>query len=158
MVETIKPEGLGKALDKIFKENKKITIVKANRALRAVVVKNWGDIIKSTPVDEGRARGNWFVTEDEASSSISNKKSKTKGPNFVLTKTKKEMFGTKWFLTNNLPYILTLEFGGYGTKSASEEDSKVTSQGFSKQAPEGMVRINTVKFTTQLATAFKATV
>jgi len=145
---------LGKALNKIFKDNKKITIAKADRALRAVIVKNWGDIIISTPVDEGRARGNWFVTPDAPSSSVSNRKSKTKGPSFVLTKTNKKMFGRKWFLTNNLPYILTLEFGGYGT----ENPKKVTSQGFSKQAPQGMVRINTVKFPSQLARAFKATV
>lgn len=158
MVKIVKPEGLSKALNKIFKDNKNITMANANRALRATVVKNWGDVILSTPVDEGRARGNWFVTPDAPSSSVSNRKSKTKGPAFVLTKTNNEMFGKKWFLTNNLPYIITLEFGGFGTKSANEGGSKVTSQGFSKQAPAGMVRINTVKFPSQLAKVFKALV
>jgi hypothetical protein len=151
----VSPEGLSKALAKIFKDNKNITQAKANRALRAVVVKNWGDIIKSTPVDTGRARGNWFVTQGAPSSQADSRKKKTKGPAFVLTNTNKEMFGKKWFLTNNLPYILTLEFGGYGTAGGGE--NKVTTQGFSKQAPAGMVRINTVKFTSQLARAFKAT-
>jgi hypothetical protein len=152
---TVKIEGLSKALDKIFKDNKKITVAGANRALRATVVKNWGDIIKSTPVDEGRARGGWFVTSGAPSTIADNRAKKTKGPAFVLSKTNKDMFGTKWFLTNNLPYILPLEFGGYGTKSASESGSKVTAQGFSKQAPQGFVRINLARFPSQLARAFK---
>lgn len=156
VVKTVKLGGLSKALDKIFKDNKNITMANANRALRATVVKNWGDVILSTPVDEGRARGGWFVTQDVPSTIRDNGKKKTKGPAFVLTKTNNEMFGKKWFLTNNLPYIITLEFGGYSTKSANEGGSKVTLQGFSKQAPRGMVRINTVKFPSQLAKVFKA--
>lgn len=150
---TVSPEGLSEALDKIFKDNKNITLAQSNRALRATVVKNWGDVIKSTPVDEGRARGGWQVTQGSPASS-SDSASKTKGPAFVLSKTNNEMFGKKWFLTNNLPYILKLEFGGYGTKNPVD----VTPQGFSKQAPAGMVRINTVKFPIQLAKAFKGVV
>ena len=61
------------------------------------------------------------------------------------------MFGTKCFLTNNLPYIVKLEFGGYGTKNPVD----VNAQGFSKQAPAGMVRINLARFPAQLARAFK---
>jgi hypothetical protein len=145
--------GLNKAITKIFIDSRAETLVKANRALRAVVVKNWGDVIKSTPVDEGRARGNWFVTQNSPSSSEGSG-TENKGPAYVLTNTNATMFGTKWFLTNNLPYILKLEFGGYGTKNPVD----VTPQGFSKQAPQGMVRINTVKFPSQIARAFKATV
>jgi hypothetical protein len=150
---TVKMGGLNKAITKIFIDSRAETLVRANRALRAVVVKNWGDVIKSTPVDTGRARGNWFLTQNSPSSS---KESGTqnKGPAYVFTNTNAAMFGTKWFLTNNLPYILKLEFGGYGTISPK----KVTAQGFSKQAPAGMVRINTARFPAQIARAFKATV
>lgn len=150
---TVSPEGLSKALDKIFKDNKDITLAKSNQALRATVIDSWGEIIGMTPVKDGSARGAWQVTVGAPSTGVG-KKSKTKGGNYVLTSTKKDMFGEKWFLTNNLPYIIKLEFGGYGTANPVD----VTSSGFSKQAAEGMVRVTLVKFNGKLAKAFKGNV
>jgi hypothetical protein len=42
--------------------------------------------------------------------------------------------GDSIYITNNLPYVANLEFGLYG-------DGEKTSGGFSKQAPQGFVRI-----------------
>ena len=150
---------LGDVLRDVIEENTELSQAKANRALRAAVIKTWGDIIVETPVGQvrgGRARGNWFVTFGQPSQTVSDAVDSSKGPSHVASQTNTSMFGEKWFLTNNLPYIRTLEFGGYGTGSANEEGSKVTPQGFSKQAPAGMVRKNLAKFPRNLRRAFES--
>lgn len=43
-----------------------------------------------------------------------------------------------YYFTNSLPYVRMLEYGGYTDKPETEK----TIGGFSKQAPQGMVRIN----------------
>uniref|UniRef100_A0AAU7VGW7 Virion structural protein n=1 Tax=Dinoroseobacter phage vB_DshS_R26L TaxID=3161158 RepID=A0AAU7VGW7_9CAUD len=84
-------------------------------------------IVLGTPVDTGRARGNWFPTVGTPSSQRNDEakdKSGSKAINAATAlSTSLELGEVAWF-TNNLPYILPLENGHSG------------------QAPEGMVDIN----------------
>lgn len=143
----VKSRNLSDALNKVLKKHDKLIQAKANKGLRVAIIKTWGDIIKTTPVDTGRARGNWFI-DVTLSSKIGGRKA-NKGASYVVSKTPVELLGTKLFLFNNLPYINTLEFGGFG-------DGPKTINGFSKQAPEGMVRLNLMKWPSTLNKVFKA--
>lgn len=103
-----------------------------NDNLRIEYIKTFREIITGTPVDEGRARSNWFLSQDKASSETTNSTS----PSKAADKVPKKVSGKKTFLTNNLPYIGVLEFGGFPSGSTEK-----TSGGFSRLAPKGWVRI-----------------
>ena len=114
----------------------------AEQAVRGTTIKLFSAIIQSTPVDEGRARGNWFTAGQEPSKKINNSAADLSGSNAinqVNSKVKSIKDFSTFTLTNNLPYIEKLEFGGYG-------DGPKTTGGSSKQAPAGMVKINVMRF------------
>ena len=153
MPKIISPKRLGSALNEIVREFDHLSQEKANKGIKIAVIKTWGGIIKMTPVDEGGARGNWFI--DTKPTRKAGGLDKNKGAGYVGSKTSKlNLLNGKLFLFNNLPYIKKLEYGGYSTKSASSEGSKVTSKGYSKQAPKGMVRLNLLKWRKNLRSAF----
>ncbi len=119
-----------------------------NEIIRGVYFSGLANIIRQTPVDEGRARNNWFLTVGVAFS-LAGRVSKKGGggserslrgmPKWVLNK--------KIFMSNNLPYIVELEYGGFpspvlkGTYNKRTKSFEVRSiNGFSKQAPDGWVR------------------
>ena len=118
-----------------------------NNHIKAVYLDGLGKIISGTPADTGRARNNWFLSVGSPSSSTTTNTGdgqKITLPDNVLNQ--------KIYLTNNLPYIGTLEYGGfpdpvkkgsYIKKSKSYE--KLSSGGFSKQAPNGWVRKTLIK-------------
>jgi hypothetical protein len=73
----------------------------------------------------GRARNNWFASVSVPSSSVTDKPDKTGKGVLQIAKAKaKESVGGVFYLTNNLPYIRRLEYEGWST-----------------QAPAGMVRV-----------------
>lgn len=113
----------------------------SEKAVRSTTGILWGDIIRATPVDSGRARGNWFATGQQPSNRTTDKLDLS--GNSAALNAQKVVIGLKnwssFTLTNNLPYINVLEFGGYG-------DGPKTSGGFSKQAPAGMLRLNVLRF------------
>ena len=89
-------------------------------------------VVLDTPVDTGRARGNWYPTINAPSKELTNDKkrySKTGGA--VVGKINETIntaqLGDTVWLTNNLPYINRLE------------------DGYSQKAPEGMVGINLLR-------------
>lgn len=96
-------------------------------------------IIFMTPVDEGRARGNWFASLSSYPSAASD--SKTVNMSQVQAVTENAA-GKVFYLTNNLPYIGKLEYGLYPNPSGGNK----TINGFSRQAPKGMVRISIENF------------
>lgn len=84
-------------------------------------------IVLGTPVDTGRARGNWFPSVGTPSNQV-NMNATDKSGASAIAAAQGVVAGLKlgdivWF-TNNLPYILPLENGHSG------------------QAPQGMVDIN----------------
>lgn len=84
-----------------------------------------------TPVDTGRARMSWVVSDDEPSSYVA-----AEGQGDATSGGKIEAAFTKPFgrsvITNNLPYIRRLEFGHSG------------------QAPQGMVRVSIAEIKSEL--------
>ena len=96
----------------------------------------YSSIVKKTPVDTGRARGNWNITvgHDDTTSS---KKTKPQFKN--VDEVPKVEGDESIYISNNLPYITKLEYGGY--PNPPKKGSGKTVKGYSKQAPEGMVGV-----------------
>lgn len=133
--------GFGADLDKASKG----LIKYAEKWERGTVISLFSAVIQDTPVDSGRAKNNWFVTLTRPSVKVV--KSTDKSPKGSISTQKSWQIAntiasssgdTGYFLTNNLPYIQKLEFGGYG-------DGPKTSGGYSKQAVGGMVRKNVAR-------------
>lgn len=115
------------------------------RAVRKAAIRVFSNIIKMTPVDTGRARANWFVDtklHNDTSNSVT-PLSATEIASGIPAKMESSVY-----LFNNLPYIEAIEYGGYPNppaKGSRQKDGsyKIKSQnGFSKQAPRGMVRVS----------------
>jgi hypothetical protein len=93
--------------------------------IRAATSEVFSNIIQMTPVDTGRARGNWqctigapFTGEDDT------------GDVLKMQNTLPRRAGSVVYLTNNVPYIRKLEY----------------IPGYSRQAPAGMVRVSVALF------------
>lgn len=101
---------------------------RADIVVREVCLNLLKDIVYNTPVDTGRARANWF-TSINAPSNVTIEFTGGKGAAEALAMNRampdlKIATGNVFYISNNLPYIERLEF-----------------EGWSKQAPRGMVRI-----------------
>jgi hypothetical protein len=119
--------------------------------MRAIALELFGSVIKDTPVDQGTARGNWQTsTGSPKSGDIARS-----GASAAIADLRSAMtsFGgdETIYLANNLPYIYKLEYGGYGTGPGATE--KTTRDGYSVQAPYGMVRKNTARIQSIVAKA-----
>lgn len=111
------------------------------------------DIIMATPVDSGRARGNWFPEINTFSTKEDNNAdgSGSIAISKVASKTRALKLGQTFTLTNNLPYIVRLEYGLYPLNSKGSK----TISGFSTQAPQGMVRVNLIKWQQHINNGFR---
>ena len=85
-------------------------------------------IIKSTPVDTGRARANWFVSFEGAIEDTTDDTNSAKALSNATNKLLNGKIGKYIYIQNNLDYAVKLEYGA------------------SKQAPQGMVRVNVERF------------
>ena len=83
-------------------------------------------IIKRSPVDTGRFRNNWQATTNAPAAGQVQGSDKTgnKAVDAARTQVNKLQMGQDFYLSNNLPYAHRLEFG------------------WSKQAPNGMLRLS----------------
>jgi hypothetical protein len=120
---------------------------KTNDNLRGVYFAGLINIVQETPVDEGRARNNWFLSVSTPSSATTTSKAKGLGAIRQLRSMPKRVLNRKIYYTNNLPYVALLEYGGYPSpvKKGSYDKRKkkyeiLSINGFSKQAPNGWVR------------------
>ena len=96
----------------------------------------YSSIVKKTPVDTGRARGNWNITVGHDSFVESaNTTQKFKSADQVPEPKGDETI----YISNNLPYITKLEYGGY--PNPPKKGNGKTINGYSRQAPEGMVGV-----------------
>ncbi len=92
---------------------------------RAVLLQATAQIIERTPVKSGRARGNWQATTGSPATGVTDAEDKDGSTTQAAAgETIQDAIGSEFYLTNNLPYIRRLEF-----------------EGWSQQAPAGMVRI-----------------
>lgn len=98
--------------------------------MRSVTLKLFSAIIKASPVDTGRFRGNWQTTGVTPATGLiagvdpTGNKAVNSAATFITNAPGWDTFT----LTNNLPYAERLEYG------------------WSKQAPVGMVRVNIARF------------
>ena len=120
-----------------LKEFEKMTNQKADKVFRQTCLQLSNDIIFDTPVDKGRARGNWFPEIDSYDTSTGEELGGDKSLQRVINKVASLEIGNTFTLSNNLNYIVPLEYG------------------HSKQAPVGMVRKNLARFEFILKSANK---
>jgi hypothetical protein len=99
---------------------------------KGVTIKLFSAIIKDTPVDSGRLRGNWQASRN--TSRLSRLQKKDKSGSIVISQLEKTINASApkdtLIMRNNLPYVQRIEFDGW---------SKV-------KAPRGMVRRNVARF------------
>lgn len=100
------------------------TGIRMDNVVRKVCIDLTRDLVLATPVDTGLARSSWFLGNDrstakEASPSKNGAPSLARSAAFAQTL----HAGGIFYITNNVEYIMPLEFG------------------HSKQAPAGMARI-----------------
>ena len=117
--------------------------------MRQVSMKLFSAIILGSPVDTGRFRNNWFAATGPTPSSETTTYTGKQGTAAInrVSRVIGESRGMGWTeltLTNNLPYAQRLEYGGY------PGDGPNTVSGYSKQAPQGVVRVNITRFNTLL--------
>lgn len=106
----------------------------------------YSSIVKKTPAKTGRARANWNVSVGSVDTSTTEETKKT-GLKHKMTDIKLDG-DESIYISNNLPYITTLEYGGYpspvkkGTYDKKTKTWEIRSAGgFSKQAPNGMLGV-----------------
>lgn len=106
----------------------KLTEQQALSIFRKIALDLDASVVLDTPVDEGRARGNWYPSINIPSNEVDEE---SLGPSKSLSRISRTAplakLGDIIWLTNNLPYILPLE------------------NGHSSQAPEGMVEVNVIR-------------
>jgi hypothetical protein len=100
----------------------------ADMVVRKICLDLFTDITMNTPVDTGRARANWFasintpnsVTVEYNGNPVAAAQNAIGDAGVAIS----QATGNTLWISNNLPYIYRLEF-----------------EGWSKQAPNGMVRL-----------------
>lgn len=114
---------------------------RTKRKVRKVIRDICKDVIMQTPVDTGRLINNWYASNKQPVQTTTKATDKT-GKNSIqrvdraLTKLK---LGQTFYLVNNLPYAAVVEFGQY--PNPPKKPTGKTINGFSKLAPQGMLRI-----------------
>ena len=116
----------------------------ANLIVRKVAIDIFARVVMRTPVDSGRARGNWQINVGAAPSGAiarTDKQEKGSPPGPALASAALAAVATfeagpDIYIVNNLPYINRLEYEGYST-----------------QAPAGMVRVTVAEYQGLIAKA-----
>ena len=104
------------------------SIGEIEQVVRKTAIDLTTSIIKSTPVDTGRARANWFVSFEDAIDNTTEDTNSAKALSNATNTLLKGKIGKYIYIQNNLDYIVKLEYGA------------------SKQAPAGIVRVNIERF------------
>ena len=124
-----------------------------NKSLISIYATGLRNIVEATPVHfdgGGRLKNNWFLTVSSASSKTRGGQASGSSSLAQIGSLPGYVLGKKIYFTNNLPYAGIVEYGGYpsppkdGTWTGTKFE-KLSSGGYSKQAPSGMTRINVNK-------------
>lgn len=115
--------------------------LRMDKVAAAAILETTSAVIRRSPVDTGRLRGNWQPsvnapaggtvesTDDNGAATVAKA-----AP--VIT----QSIGGVFYLVNNLPYARVVEYGLF------EGEGPKTEGGYSTQAPAGMVRISAKEF------------
>lgn len=98
------------------------------KVIRGGTLNLFNNIVIGTPVDTGRARGNWFTSASSPSNAVRSATDEQASLSDVSRTVSTWDVRDSLHITNNLPYIMRLEYG------------------YSKQAPSGWVRKSVAKF------------
>lgn len=102
---------------------------RTDQVVQKITMELFRSVIVKTPVDTGRARGNWQCSVGALPAGVKQDATDSTGAQAISAaaeKVNKTPAGNIVYLANNLPYIRRLEYG------------------YSKQAPGGMVRVSAV--------------
>lgn len=106
------------------------------------------DIDNNAPVDTGRYRSNWMSSSGSVSSRTTRSKTRNSTTSAKRHARQAAKKFDKYYFVNNLPYAKAIEYGLYkknpvlGTKNRKTNIYEIRSKnGFSKQAPKGVVRV-----------------
>ncbi len=104
--------------------------VSMHKAIAMTAIRLGANIIERTPIDTGRAKGNWMSAYGSADTGTSETRTQNEALQGLRVKftVAQVAQNTSLLITNSLPYIIELE------------------QGKSKQAPAGMVRLSILEF------------
>lgn len=105
------------------------TGIAMDKIVRKVNIDMTRDLVKLTPVDTGLARSNWFFGF-ERDKSVDSSRVKSGSPSFARSAAFASTLkaGDVWYITNNVSYIMPLEYG------------------HSKKAPGGMARVTVARW------------
>jgi hypothetical protein len=119
---------------------------RADQVLRAVCLQLADSVVMRSPVDTGRFRANWQSEIGQAATGVKDSEDPTGATaiNEAAAKIAGLSAGQTFYLANNLPYAAALEYGLYSQGPGAT--SKTTGEGFSTQAPRGMVRVTVAEF------------
>lgn len=111
--------------------------------LQTIVFKLGESVVTLSPVDTGRFKGNWQLSIDSTSSASLMREDPEGVAALADIARKVNTFtaGQVAYIQNHVLYGYDLEYGTYRGPTA-----KVTDEGFSRQAPNGMLRITEAKF------------
>ena len=120
-----------KSFELQMKEFENMTTEKSELLFKKVCFDLSNSIIMDTAVDKGTARGNWQPDINSIQNDVLEVEDKSGNATVakVASQTNNLKLGQYFTLTNNLPYILRLEYGWSKTKS-----------------PNGMLGINVMRF------------
>lgn len=96
---------------------------------RGIAIEWFSSTVLGTPVDTGRLRGNWQMSQHVPIEASIERMDKSGASVLADIAARVGGAGSINYLTNNLPYAERIEYG------------------YSKQAPQGMVRINFARIT-----------
>lgn len=110
------------------------TGIRMDQVVRKVCLDLTRDLVLATPVDTGLARSSYFFSTDRDTSSAEASPSKNGAPSLVRSAEFAQNLkaGGVFHITNNVVYIMPLEFG------------------HSKQAPAGMARVTVDRWQARL--------
>ena len=116
-----------------YAKNKEHEIAEVRKSYACAL---YSSIVKKTPVDTGRARGNWNISVGH---DVTTTTENTTQQFQSVAQVPEPKGDESIYISNNIEYITKLEYGGY-PKNPKGGSGK-TVNGYSKQAPEGMVGV-----------------
>lgn len=119
------------------------TETRIDETLQTIVMKLGESVVTLSPVDTGRFKGNWQLSIDNGSSSSLVRTDPSGYDTLADMARKVNSFtaGQIAYIQNHVLYGNDLEWGLYNGPT-----QKVTDEGYSRQAPSGMVRITEQRF------------
>lgn len=119
------------------------TQVKIDDTLQDIVLLIGKNLITLSPVDTGLFKGNWQLSIGTGTNSSLLRHDPTGSAALSDLSTNVRSFtaGQIAYIQNHLTYGYDLEYGNYNGPT-----SKVTDEGFSRQAPSGVLRVTEARF------------